>query len=112
MATIQEIDEALGRYYKSFNKEYDHLFADFCEENGFEEYHVAEDINVNPEDSDLVEFDEDFPFEKTPQNKAEAIHDILAQLYNNPYASISIHNVDLPDSSVYSDIVPIFRKRH
>ena len=35
-ALIDQIDEALSRYYAHFNREYDTLFKTYCEDNGFD----------------------------------------------------------------------------
>eukprot|EP01084_Bolivina_argentea_P058377 106623_1 len=85
MATeIEKIDTVLERYYKTLKKEYDHLFLNYCDENGLDEEALNDEFEQNPDDSILIDFDEDFPFIKQPTNIPEAIFDILLKCRYNP----------------------------
>eukprot|EP01084_Bolivina_argentea_P078948 143276_1 len=81
---IEKIDAALGRYYKSLHKKYDHLFLNYCDDNGLDDEALDEEFEQNPDDSMLVDFDEDFPFKNQPQNVPKTIFDILLKCRYNP----------------------------
>eukprot|EP01084_Bolivina_argentea_P263601 446220_1 len=70
----------LRSYYKMFNKSYDNLFREYCDENGLEDDTLQEELQQSPLDCLLVDFDDDFPFKKPPINyeeKLDMIHAIL-----------------------------------
>ena len=62
---IDKIDQALERYYKWTDKGEEYKedrvgkFKAFCEDNGID---IDDEMEVDPQDAMIVEFDEDFPF--------------------------------------------------
>ena len=56
MASIEQIDCAIGRYYGSLNKEYNNNFATYCDENGIDAATLITEIDEDPDSSMLVEF--------------------------------------------------------
>eukprot|EP01083_Nonionella_stella_P129184 391804_1 len=75
--------DAIGRYYKSIDKEYNYQFMTYCEENGMEdEDDMRDEMENSPEDCMLIEFDEDFPFEN--EDRAEFIHKLIKMCMENP----------------------------
>ncbi len=62
MANIEQIDAAIGKYYVSLNREYKNEFATYCDENCIDHETLISEMNEEPDDSMLVEFDDDFPF--------------------------------------------------
>ena len=86
MATIEEIDTAFSKYYESLGKPYNSIFLTFCSDNGYDQESIQNDIEEDVDESELVEFDEDFPFENTPkkeQDKRLFIHQMLKKFYHN-----------------------------
>eukprot|EP01084_Bolivina_argentea_P081845 148193_1 len=94
---IDDICEALSRYYKSLDKPYDKLFSTYCEDNGLDD--VAEELKQPPEDCLLVDFDENFPFEKEPRNKARAIFDMIRKCTNRPNITFDVPSPILDQDS-------------
>ena len=89
MATIQQIDEAFARYYESLNHQYHAEFATYCEDNGYDEDCIKNDIEQEASESELVEFDEHFPFRNPPHNQEEVmefIHQLIRKFYYCPSA--------------------------
>ena len=87
MATIEQIDKAFTRYYKSLGKDYHNQFALYCDDNGYEEEDIKEDIEDEAIASGLVEFDEHFPFKIPPKDEYEAmrfIHQLIGNFYYHP----------------------------
>eukprot|EP01084_Bolivina_argentea_P030064 55749_1 len=69
---IDKIDKALKVYYKQcgtknyYNSNGDGIFKVFCNDNGFEDDDVKEELEANTgDDCTLTDFDDDFPFDKT-----------------------------------------------
>eukprot|EP01083_Nonionella_stella_P296020 1005766_1 len=81
---IEKIDEGLKKYYKSLGKEYDKLFSNYCDDNGFDEDALEEELQVDPSDCLLVDFDDNFPFKKQPTDKVRFIFDLILKIKNNP----------------------------
>eukprot|EP01084_Bolivina_argentea_P288054 494346_1 len=84
---IQRIDDGLAIYYQT-NKRNDYFhddgkgkFAEYCEANGFEDDAVEEEMQNDPDDCMLVDFDEEdgVPFAKTPEN----VFEILKNCYSD-----------------------------
>ena len=63
-------------------EEYDNQFSEYCDENGFDD--LSEEMGAGYEDCLLVDFDEDIPFKREPQNTEKAIFELLMKIYNNP----------------------------
>eukprot|EP01084_Bolivina_argentea_P030301 56180_1 len=85
---INRIDKGLQRYYKQFNANYIddngyHKFSGYCNDNGFDDDVVIEELKMDPGDCMIVDFDEDFPFpkDKKPYNRSKAIFDIIMRCY-------------------------------
>eukprot|EP01084_Bolivina_argentea_P021362 39685_1 len=90
MTTINQIDDAIARYYKSLRTDYNANFATFCIENAFDDETLEEELNVEPEDCLLIYFDDNFPFNEQNKCKSEDeqqtfIHNLLKQCFNNPH---------------------------
>eukprot|EP01084_Bolivina_argentea_P235609 396427_1 len=91
---ISQMDKALNRYYL-LNNQNDYLneenrgkFQVFCEDHQFYDDDVIEELKQDPDDSQLLLFDEDgdFPFCEPNENKEIKAHKILKQCYNDPNA--------------------------
>ena len=88
MTTIKEVDAALSRYYTALNQPYDNQFETYCDDNGVEVYILSEELGTDgevlPDESLLVDFDDNFPFHSTPSNTTKQIHSILKYCYQYP----------------------------
>eukprot|EP01084_Bolivina_argentea_P011002 20551_1 len=96
---IDGICEALSRYYKSLGKPYDKLFSTYCEDNGLDEETIEEELKQQPEDCLLVDFDDDFPFEKEPKDRARAIFDMIIKCNNHPKITFDVPSPILDQDS-------------
>ena len=98
MATVEQVNISLGRYYHSLNKPYNNQFAKYCNENGIDDEWFkdmmkellsvkASELEFEEVDSTLLEFDDNFPFSfnQNPSNKNAAISCILKKCYFNPH---------------------------
>ena len=88
MATLDELEKGLQRYYQLMGAEYDegNGLKAYCEENGFEDM-KEELIDNEVDDCMLLEFDENIPFKKKYDNeedKKKAIYALLQKIYANP----------------------------
>ena len=77
--TIQQIESNLEMYYRQANKSYlDELglgkFLYFCNKEGYDTESVLDELDNEPNDCALVDFDEDFPSLKTGQEKRNEIY--------------------------------------
>eukprot|EP01084_Bolivina_argentea_P174917 302955_1 len=81
---IELIDAALKKYYESLNAQYDSNFLNFCVDNDFEDEFMAQDIEEDPAESMLVDFDDNFPFAQPPDDRNSRILFVLKKLYHNP----------------------------
>ena len=66
----------------------DAIFSNFCEENGYGDVHIAGDVGGGVEESVLVEFDKNFPVQKTTNNTEVFIHQLIKKFYYHPNASL------------------------
>eukprot|EP01084_Bolivina_argentea_P230882 389500_1 len=90
---IESIDNGLKRYYESLDMQYDALFMDYCDENGFDSDAVIDEFGTDAADNMLVDFDDDFPFAKPPENateRAQSILDLIQKIHNNPSISFAV----------------------
>ncbi len=87
---IDKICGALSRYYQSLGKQYDKIFSNWCDDNGMDDETVSEELTVQPADCLLVDFDDNFPFQKPPTDKAQAIFDIIRKCKDNPNISFAL----------------------
>lgn len=63
MSLVGTIDSNLRIYYKSQNKPYEHAFAQWCDDNGYDDDSIQLEIdNLDDEMPEFVEFDVDFPY--------------------------------------------------
>eukprot|EP00483_Globobulimina_turgida_P012264 UN12286 len=97
MSIIDQIDRVLEEYYKSFKRN-DYKNADgigkfkkYCDDNGFEENDISEEMKAPPDDCMLVDFDKNdgkniFPLNgafDTEKDRQIAILAILNYIYQN-----------------------------
>ena len=84
MTTIEQINTALSRYYKSLNQPYDDEFLNYCDENGVDDELLDDEIMGGEDESMLVQFDNNFPFDKIPSDRNKFIASVLQKCYINP----------------------------
>eukprot|EP01084_Bolivina_argentea_P230363 388595_1 len=92
---IHQICTALERYYAKQNKPYDKLFSIYCEDNGFDDDALEEELQATAEDSMVTDFDDDFPFDKEMKNdeeKNEYIFQLILKCNNNPDINFNEEN--------------------
>eukprot|EP01083_Nonionella_stella_P168008 566068_1 len=78
LSIIERTCAAIGRYYGSLGKPYDDLFSTFCNENGIDDEDAFhEEMENEPNDCILVDFDDNFPFKKPPKDKAEFKYNLI-----------------------------------
>ena len=91
MATIEQINNALERYYKSLNQPYQNQFTIFCDDNGYDDEGIGDELD--DQENDLNDFDEDFPISHhivaKIQDKSLFIHKILSTIYQSPEIQFS-----------------------
>eukprot|EP01084_Bolivina_argentea_P147507 258062_1 len=89
---IQQIDQGLSRYYKLhnindyFNNDERGKFEEFCDENGFDDNDVKEELDQDIDDCCLTDFDDDFPINDVTNDKNQIIFDVIKQCLNDEYA--------------------------
>ena len=96
MATVQQLDEVIEKYYNYHGQEYDQEFASFCEDNGYDTDMIAEELaDDNNDDGDLTAFDDSFPVPilVKQDNKPPYIFGKLKLFYTNP-------NITFPKKTV------------
>eukprot|EP01084_Bolivina_argentea_P053116 97512_1 len=59
-----ELDKLLSQYYQQFGKKYSNEFAKYCDDNGYDDETLVDDLDGAPEETDLGTFDSNFPLEK------------------------------------------------
>eukprot|EP01084_Bolivina_argentea_P030065 55750_1 len=81
---IDKIDKALKVYYKQcgtknyYNSNGDGIFKVFCNDNGFEDDDVKEELEAaTGDDCTLTDFDDDFPSDKIFANNDDKCNEIL-----------------------------------
>ena len=91
-ALIDQMDKCLSRYYKQLNRK-DYFneqgigkFKEYCDVNSFED--IPDEMEVQLDENMLIDFDDEFPFQNNiePENKQEAIYEILNKCMNDPDA--------------------------
>ena len=115
--TIEQVNEAVGQYYKALGKEQQYnqhdtgLFEHYCDENGIDEETLKDDLNGNPGDSMLVDFDNDFPIppNEQPENDEKRqlyIFNVLKQCYKDPDKSWDHLTTGLPafNKQLFQDV--------
>eukprot|EP01084_Bolivina_argentea_P076212 138118_1 len=93
MSTIKNICDGLKRYYESLDEDYDKLFTNYCDDNGFDTDQVIEEIGNDPMENMLIDFDDEFPFASPPEStiaKTRQILDIIQKIYHNPSISFEV----------------------
>eukprot|EP01084_Bolivina_argentea_P311079 538415_1 len=90
--SIDRINVCLARYYKQFGRDYHDdvnksgKFKAYCDENGFDDDGVEEEMKTNADECQLVDFDNNFPLPYQPENKEAAIFEILKESYQDAEA--------------------------
>eukprot|EP01084_Bolivina_argentea_P023288 43429_1 len=83
MAEDRKIDcicKGLGRYYQSkLNKQYDKLFSRFCDDSELDDEAVQADLEEGVENSILVGFDENFPYNGPIADRDSFIYNKIKQ---------------------------------
>eukprot|EP01084_Bolivina_argentea_P297050 511688_1 len=90
-ASVDGINEALQKYYLTMgrndyiNDDGDGKFKQYADDNGFEDADIKVELEADPTDCLLVEFDQDFPLANDIQgdDRLKAIHDILKYIAAN-----------------------------
>lgn len=100
------MDKGLEEYYKSievnyFNDEGVGKFWEFCDENGFDDEDLEEELENDPEDCMILEFDENFPLEKALYYE----HELLTFGYIRRYL---INNDQQIDFEIPLDLIKLF----
>eukprot|EP01083_Nonionella_stella_P097048 272811_1 len=104
---IEQINEGLARYYKRLNKPYNNIFLDYCDNGGFADDCIDDELEEEPADCMLAQFDADFPFKQpiddAEQKKAQ-IMEIIKKCYNEPDAFTSDNTASVPriDATFFS----------
>eukprot|EP01084_Bolivina_argentea_P302260 521708_1 len=88
--SIKKIDAGLSRYYKLWQR--DDYFDDrnrgkfeaSCDENGFGEEDIEDELETSAEECMLLDFDDNFPGVKN--NNLESIFTVIKKCYDDPYA--------------------------
>eukprot|EP01084_Bolivina_argentea_P128853 227682_1 len=88
MSTTQ-IDAGLSRYYttkrvKYFDEQGIGKFKEWCEVNGYDTDGVQAELDQDPSECCLVEFDEDFPTKKKGDERTNLIFDVIKNASINP----------------------------
>eukprot|EP01084_Bolivina_argentea_P001902 3523_1 len=84
--SIKKIDEGLATYYKLhgrddyFDEENRGKFDAACEENGFGEEDIADELETSAEECMLLDFDDNFPGVKN--NNLEAIFAVIKKCHS------------------------------
>eukprot|EP01084_Bolivina_argentea_P314184 544177_1 len=108
MSKVQQIDKALGRYYKNlgvdnyFNEDGIGKFQAWCDDNGFDDEGVNDEFNENPSDCTIIDFDENFPLRNKTNDETETaqqIINIIQQCYNDASAFSSKFTKIFPQMS-------------
>ena len=94
---IERVNYAVKEYYKALGKEEQYTadddrgrFQSFCEDNGIEdEEGLKDDLEGEPEDSNLVDIDANFPIPQNQQidndqQRQQYIFNILKECYKDP----------------------------
>eukprot|EP01084_Bolivina_argentea_P302259 521706_1 len=95
--SIKKIDAGLSRYYKLWQRDYfdDEFIGKFeaaCEEDGFGEEDIQEELQTSAEECMVLDFDDNFPGVKN--NNLESIFTVIKKCYNDPYAYSLVVNKD------------------
>ena len=90
--SVNKLNRGLELYYKNLGKQYKNIFLNWFNDNKFEENDIFEDINGNPTDSLIIQFDIDnndnnlFPLKYEINDKDERnkeIFEIMKYCYYN-----------------------------
>eukprot|EP01084_Bolivina_argentea_P024204 45136_1 len=84
---IQMTCNNLRQYYNALNRNYDNLFTEFCEQNGFDDDDsLLSELNETYDQSIVTDFDENFPFAEHPPTEQEGNilkFDLIKGCYHN-----------------------------
>eukprot|EP01084_Bolivina_argentea_P024205 45137_1 len=90
LSKIEVTSNNLRKYYESLNRNYDNLFTVFCEDNGIDDDGLLNELNEQPDQSILIDFDQDFPFAHVPPTeKQRDILKIIKHCYQNEKITIT-----------------------
>eukprot|EP01084_Bolivina_argentea_P199033 340636_1 len=114
---IYRIDAIIAGYYKSCNRDYNKVFATFCQENGFDDEEIHTECNLNSQDNILVDFDETFPLPPNERKPKQFIHNFLkrslddAVSVSHSYLSQDIFMILAHLSNTFNEnVVSVFKK--
>ena len=65
------------------------LFMEWCDVNGYNTDGIEDELEQDPEDCALIEFDDDFPTNKSGQNRINEIFNIIKYCYENDDAFLN-----------------------
>ena len=96
----EQIDRGLKRYYGHKNTKYENeegtsKFIAWVDENGYDSEAIKEEFQQLPDEAAIVDFDEEFPTDKTGDDRLEEIFKILTACFKDPTAFFN--SPDLPD---------------
>ena len=96
----RQIDQGLKRYYGHKNTRYENEYGQtkfmlWVDENGYDSGAIKEEFQQSPDEAAIVDFDEDFPTDKTDEEREIEIFKILNACYK--YPSAFFNSSDLSD---------------
>ena len=117
----ERINICLDRYYDLKNASYinqdgDTHFNSWFDENGYDSIAVEEEFEQHYEEAAIVDFDDDFPTDKTGVDRLKEIFEILYTCYKDPIAffkdQIIYQQTMLFDGYIRIEIVNYFKNHH
>ena len=98
---ILSICSGLNRYYISLKKKYENKFSDHCRENGIYDDLLEQELEIEPKESVLVDFDVDnFPLseeykhlDQNEDEKKKRIFELITKIRENPDISFGKKSV-------------------
>ena len=87
--STKQLDVGLSNYYSHSSVSYDKQFSAWAEDNGYDTDLLTEEFDTNLDDEDIpviIEFDDQFPTNKTGKEKGELIFNVLLHCWNTPNA--------------------------
>ena len=116
---LGHLEDRLNSYYRGFGKTYYNnngigLLYLYVDKNGFDVDDVKDDLQGNPHDSILIDFDEKFPFSTPPSNRNEAIHQLLNKFFFKRFHCMVIYHICIIFVSYLSHIciIIIYYQQH
>ena len=89
------IDSCLEKYYDLKNSSYinedgDTHWISWCDENGYDSEAIKEEFQQQYDEAAIVDFDDDFPTDKTGDDRIEEIFEILYASYAFPSTFLNV----------------------